>query len=134
MDTLLGKAIPVPEQYDPTILRSIPVRPMEDMETEVVLEFSDFTSMCPVTGQPDFGKVQIRYIPENVYIESKSLKLYLASFRNYKCFQEDITRVIARDICDVLGVPVTVSTSFVARGSVSICTEASAQPISKKEQ
>jgi 7-cyano-7-deazaguanine reductase len=67
---------------------------------DYVVEFDcpEFTSMCPVTGQPDFAKIRITYIPDSACIESKSLKLYLFSFRNVGMFHEEITNRILEDL------------------------------------
>lgn len=61
---------------------------------EITFCCPEFTSLCPVTGQPDFGKIVIRYIPDKSCIESKSLKLFLFSFRNYDTFHEEAVNLI----------------------------------------
>lgn len=66
-------------------------------EYEVVFHCNEFTSVCPVTGQPDFAKITIRYRPDRKCLESKSLKLYLASFRNVGMFHEEICNRILED-------------------------------------
>lgn len=62
------------------------------------LHCNEFTSLCPVTGQPDWGSFLIRYVPDKLCVESKSLKLYLFSFRNHGEFHEDVTNRIAKDL------------------------------------
>jgi 7-cyano-7-deazaguanine reductase len=62
------------------------------------LHCNEFTSLCPVTGQPDWGKFIVRYVPDKLCVESKSLKLYLFSFRNHGEFHEDVTNRIAKDL------------------------------------
>src|SRR6266481_3875546 len=62
----------------------------------------EFTSLCPVTGQPDFAHLVIDYVPEAAILESKSLKLYLGAFRNHGAFHEDCTLTIARRLVDTL--------------------------------
>ncbi len=62
----------------------------------------EFTCLCPMTGQPDFAKIKISYVPAKKIVESKSLKLYLWSFRNEGCFHEHLTNVILQDLVDVL--------------------------------
>ena len=62
----------------------------------------EFTSLCPVTGQPDFAHLVIDYVPERTILESKSLKLFLGSFRNHGAFHEDCTLTIARRVVDTL--------------------------------
>ncbi|MFW6172741.1 MAG: preQ(1) synthase [Elusimicrobiota bacterium] len=91
------------------------------------VEFSteEFTSLCPVTSQPDFGKINIEYIPDKKCIESKSLKLYLFSYRNYQGFVEKITNKILDDIvkaCSPLYARVT--GIFNPRGGIGIKVEA----------
>mgnify|MGYP003887671259 CR=1 FL=1 len=61
---------------------------------EITFETHEFTSLCPVTGQPDFGEIQIRYVPRRYCIESKSLKLYLHAFRNFNVFHEEAVNMI----------------------------------------
>lgn len=63
---------------------------------------NEFTSLCPVTGQPDWGEFVIRYVPNKLCVESKSLKLYLFSFRNHGEFHEDVTNRIANDLFKLL--------------------------------
>ena len=62
----------------------------------------EFTSVCPLTGQPDFAHLVIDYVPEARILESKSLKLYLGSFRNHGAFHEDCTVAIARRLCEAI--------------------------------
>lgn len=64
----------------------------------VNLYCNEFTSLCPVTGQPDWGRFIIRYVPDKLCVESKSLKLYLLSFRNHGEFHEDVTNRICKDL------------------------------------
>lgn len=61
---------------------------------EVVFDCAEFTSHCPVTGQPDFGEITIKYIPLHYCIESKSLKIFLFSFRNFDIFHEEVVNMI----------------------------------------
>lgn len=82
----------------------IPANPLEAKIDVLVQEYTnmyfvrctipEWTGMCPVTGQPDFGKIIIDYIPSDWLIESKSLKLFIASFRNYGCFHENVVNTI----------------------------------------
>ncbi|MGD9873560.1 MAG: preQ(1) synthase [Kiritimatiellia bacterium] len=82
---------------------------------------SEFTSLCPITGQPDFGTVTIEYIPGRKCIESKSLKLYLASFRNHGSFAESITNRIRDDILKACRPKkLKVTTDFTARGGITM--------------
>ena len=65
---------------------------------EILFDCPEFTSLCPVTGQPDFGHIRIRYIADKQCIESKSLKLYLYSFRNHHTFHEEAVNRILTDL------------------------------------
>ena len=86
----------------------MPTQPTKDLETfpnpkperdyEIVMECPEFTSVCPKTGQPDFGKITIRYIPDKFCIELKSLKLYLWSYRQEGVFYEKVTNMILDDL------------------------------------
>jgi 7-cyano-7-deazaguanine reductase len=89
-------------------------------------ETSDFTSLCPVTGQADFAKIEIDYIPDKLCVESKSLKFYLASFRNERAFNEAITNRILDDFvraCEPRQVNITAA--FSARGGIALTVTAS---------
>lgn len=82
---------------DSAKLESFPNRyPQRDYLIE--LDCPEFTSLCPVTGQPDFAKITITYVPDHKCLESKSLKLYLFSFRNAGMFHEEITNRILEDV------------------------------------
>jgi 7-cyano-7-deazaguanine reductase len=91
----------------------------------VTFDCPEFTSRCPITNQPDFGKIIIRYIPDKSCIESKSLKLYLFSFRNYGTFHEEVVNRILDDIVAVCKPrKAIVSGDFNPRGGISIKVEA----------
>lgn len=93
---------------------------------QVMLESSEFTSLCPKTGQPDFARIRIQYVPAARCVESKSLKLYLFAFRQHGAFMEAITNQIAEDLVAVLQpVSLQVVTEFASRGGISITTEVS---------
>jgi 7-cyano-7-deazaguanine reductase len=66
------------------------------------IAYPEFTSLCPVTGQPDFANIVVEYIPDALCVESKSFKLYMTSFRNHNSFMETITNAILNDLCAVL--------------------------------
>ena len=86
----------------------------------------EFTSLCPVTGQPDFGHITIQYIPDKLCLESKSLKLYLFSFRNYGTFHEEIVNRLLDDIMKTIKPrKAIVKGEFNPRGGISITVEAS---------
>lgn len=92
-----------------------------DRDYRVVLDCPEFTSLCPITGQPDFGHVVIDYVPGQRCIESKSLKLYLFSFRNHGGFGEAIVNRILDDVVATCSPKrATVRGRFAPRGGISI--------------
>ena len=97
----LGKHVPMPNSPEEAELERVP-NPHPD--TNYVARFAapEFTSLCPVTGQPDFAHLVIDYVPGDHLVESKSLKLYLSSFRNHGAFHEDCTIRIAKDLVALL--------------------------------
>lgn len=96
-----------------------------DREYVVVLRTKEFTCVCPATGQPDFAELTIEYIPDRKIVESKSLKLYLWSFRNEGVFNEHLANVILDDLVDALSPRwCRVIANFAARGGISISVEA----------
>ena len=86
----LGQRIAWPESPDEAVLERVP-NPHPDKVYLVRFTAPEFTSLCPVTGQPDFAHLVIDYAPGETIVESKSLKLFLASFRNHGGFHEDVT-------------------------------------------
>ncbi|OPY85513.1 MAG: NADPH-dependent 7-cyano-7-deazaguanine reductase [Syntrophus sp. PtaU1.Bin208] len=91
----------------------------------VSLETSEFTCVCPMTGQPDFADLKIQYIPDASILESKSLKLYLWSYRNEGIFHEHVTNVILDDLVAALSPRwCKVTANFDVRGGISISIEA----------
>ena len=99
--SLLGQHVATPASPEEAELDRVP-NPHEG--TIYVARFTapEFTSLCPVTGQPDFAHIVIDYVPGEWLVESKSLKLYLGSFRNHGAFHEDCTVRIAKDLAEVL--------------------------------
>lgn len=97
----LGRATQWPASPEEAVLDRVP-NPQAD--TLYVARFTapEFTSLCPVTGQPDFAHLVIDYVPKDWLVESKSLKLYLASFRNHGAFHEDCTVAVGRRLYDLL--------------------------------
>ena len=93
----LGQIVPLPESPDVAVLDAVP-NPHPDSDYLIRLTCPEFTSLCPVTGQPDFAHVVIDYAPDLSIVESKSLKLYMGSFRNYPAFHEDCTVGILKRI------------------------------------
>ena len=81
----------------------------------------EFTTLCPITGQPDFAEIRISYIPDVKMVESKSLKLYLFSFRNHGDFHEDCVNTILKDLRDLMDPKyIEVTGFFTPRGGISI--------------
>jgi 7-cyano-7-deazaguanine reductase len=97
----LGRAVAIPESPDEAVLDRVP-NPHPGTNYLARFTFPEFTSMCPVTGQPDFGHMVIDYVPDKWLVESKSLKLYLQSFRNHGAFHEDVTVSIGKRVADLL--------------------------------
>ncbi len=97
----LGQQTALPMSPEEAVLERVP-NPHPD--TRYVARFTapEFTSLCPVTGQPDFAHLVIDYVPGPWLVESKSLKLYLGSFRNHGAFHEDCTVAIGRRLADLL--------------------------------
>lgn len=85
----------------------------------------EFTSICPVTGQPDFGRITIRYVPDKLCLESKSLKLYLFSYRNHGAFHEEVVnRILDALVKTVQPRRAVVTGEFNPRGGIAITVEA----------
>ena len=81
----------------------------------------EFTSLCPITGQPDFAEIRISYLPDVKMVESKSLKLYLFSFRNHGDFHEDCVNIIMKDLIKLMDPKyIEVTGIFTPRGGISI--------------
>src|SRR5437879_13674419 len=88
-------------------------------------ETDDFTSLCPVTGQADFARIDIDYVPERLCVESKSLKFYLASYRNERAFNEAVTNRILDDFVRSCAPPEAIVTrQFSARGGIALTVRA----------
>lgn len=91
----------------------------------VTFECPEFTALCPITGQPDFGHITIRYVPDRLCLESKSLKLYLFAYRNHGAFHEAVTNRILDDVVACIRPRRAVVTGrFNARGGIAIVVEA----------
>jgi 7-cyano-7-deazaguanine reductase len=88
--------------------------------SEVTLICKEFTSHCPITSQPDYAVITILYEPNNLCLESKSLKLYLGGFRNWGAFAEQLSVTISKDLCSVLQCPVVVEVDQASRGGIEI--------------
>lgn len=91
----------------------------------VTLRTEEFTCVCPLTGQPDFARIAIRYIPDKLILESKSLKLYLQSFRNAGTFHEHVANVILDDVVAALSPRwCKITADFAVRGGIAISVDA----------
>ena len=99
--TQLGGASRVPQSPDEAELERV-ANPQAGLRYCVRFTAPEFTSLCPMTGQPDFAHLVIDYVPADWLVESKALKLYLTSFRNHGAFHEDCTLTIARRLVDFL--------------------------------
>jgi len=97
----LGKKVPAPQSPDEAQLDRVD-NPHKDANYVARFTAPEFTSLCPVTGQPDFAHLVIDYVPDKYIVESKSLKLYLNAFRNHGAFHEDCTIRIAKDLIAAL--------------------------------
>lgn len=119
--TLLGnQGVKYPTQYCPEILETFPNKHPEN-EYLVTFNCPEFTSLCPKTGQPDFAEIIISYIPRINMVESKSLKIYLFSFRNHGDFHEDCVNIIMKDLVKLMDPKyLEVRGIFTPRGGISI--------------
>ena len=108
------------DRYDPSVLEAF-ANQHRDRDYWVTFTCPEFTSLCPVTGQPDFGTIIIRYVPDQRMVESKSLKLYLFSFRNHGDFHEDCVNVILNDLKALMDPKyIEVWGQFMPRGGIAI--------------
>lgn len=99
----------------------------EFRERDYLIQFEclDFTSLCPITGQADFAKINIQYTPGDLCIETKSLKFYLQSFRNFKSFNEKIINTILNDLVEACAPKwLSVEGKFAARGGIILSAKA----------
>ena len=106
--------------YAPEVLETF-VNKHQDNDYWVRFNCPEFTSLCPITGQPDFAEIRISYIPDVKMVESKSLKLYLFSFRNHGDFHEDCVNIIMKDLIRLMEPKyIEVTGLFTPRGGISI--------------
>lgn len=134
--TLLGNNGTVYSQdYDPDVLETFENK-HQDHDYMVTFRCPEFTTLCPITGQPDFATLYINYVPNVKMVESKSLKLYLFSFRNHGDFHEDVTNIIRDDLVALMDPKyLEVRGMFYPRGGISIYPFANyAKPGSGYEQ
>lgn len=109
-----------PENYAPEMLESF-INKHQGNDYFVKFNCPEFTSLCPMTGQPDFGTMYISYVPDQIMVESKSLKLYLFSFRNHGDFHEDCVNIIMKDLIKLMEPKyIEVWGKFTPRGGISI--------------
>lgn len=99
--TQLGQNTPLPQSPDEAVLEAVP-NPQRGTDYLVRFTQPEFTSLCPMTGQPDFAHLVIDFVPDEWLVESKSLKLFLGSFRNHGAFHEDCTISIAKRLIEVI--------------------------------
>ena len=119
--TLLGnKNVKYSMDYAPEMLQTF-INKHQDNDYFVKFNCPEFTSLCPITGQPDFATVYISYVPDVKMVESKSLKLYLFSFRNHGDFHEDCMNIIMKDLIKLMDPKyIEVWGKFTPRGGISI--------------
>lgn len=119
--SLLGDTkVKYPTDYSPELLETF-VNKHPEHDYIVTFNCPEFTSLCPKTGQPDFAKIIINYIPNERMVESKSLKLYLFSFRNHGDFHEDCVNIILKDLHRLMAPRyIEVRGIFTPRGGISI--------------
>ena len=99
--TKLGGASALPASPDAAVLEAVP-NPHQDTDYLIRFTCPEFTTLCPVTGQPDFAHLVLDYAPDETIVESKSLKLFLGSFRNHAGFHEDCTLTIGKRLVEAI--------------------------------
>lgn len=120
----LGKTTHYPDKPEDAVLDTFD-NPAPGRPYTIALDCPEFTTLCPITGQPDFAHLCIRYIPKQKCVESKALKLYLFSFRNIGSFHEAVTNRILDDLVQALEpVWIEVVGNFNVRGGIAIRVEA----------
>ena len=116
----LGKKTEYRQDYAPDVLETFENK-HPDNDYWVRFNCPEFTSLCPITGQPDFAEIRIAYVPDRHMVESKSLKLYLFSFRNHGDFHEDCVNIIMKDLIRLMDPKyIEVTGFFTPRGGISI--------------
>ena len=119
--TLLGNHVTkYKDDYAPEVLEAFTNKHLEN-DYFVKFNCPEFTSLCPITGQPDFANITSSYVPNVKMVESKSLKLYLYSFRNHGDFHEDCVNIIMKDLIKLMDPKyIEVWGRFTPRGGISI--------------
>ncbi|MDR3261649.1 MAG: preQ(1) synthase [Tannerella sp.] len=116
----LGRKVEYKSDYAPEVLETFTNNHPEN-DYRVRFNCPEFTSLCPITGQPDFATILIDYIPDSRMVESKSLKLYLFGFRNHGAFHEDCVNLIMKDLIRLMAPKyIEVTGLFTPRGGISI--------------
>jgi 7-cyano-7-deazaguanine reductase len=123
--TLLGRSeTKIPDSPNEARLETFP-NPAPGRNYRIHFETDDFTSVCPITGQPDFARIDIDYVPEHLCVETKSLKFYLASYRNERAFNEAVTNRILDDFVKACSPrEAAVTAQFSARGGIGVTVHA----------
>ena len=131
----LGTATRYADDYAPEVLETF-INKHPGNDYWVQFNCPEFTSLCPITGQPDFAEIRIQYVPAEKMVESKSLKLYLFSFRNHGDFHEDCVNIIMKDLVRLMEPKyIEVTGIFTPRGGISIYPFANyGQPGTKYEK
>ena len=122
--SLLGRSeIPLPSAPEEAHLETFPNPARRNYH--IHFETDDFTCLCPVTGQPDFARIEIDYQPDRLCIETKSLKFYLAAYRNVRAFNEAVTNRILNDFVKACSPrEATITAQFSARGGIALSVRA----------
>ena len=123
--TLLGNSeAAFPSSPQQAKIETFP-NPKPSRDYRIRLECPDFTSLCPVTGQPDFAEIFVDYVPDRLCIETKSLKLYLSAYRNVHSFNEQVINQILDDLVKACQPRhMKIEGKFVPRGGLSLCVVA----------
>jgi 7-cyano-7-deazaguanine reductase len=116
----LGGKTEYKDDYAPEVLETFENKHQEN-DYWVTFNCPEFTSLCPITGQPDFATIHISYLPDMKMVESKALKLYMFSFRNHGAFHEDCVNIIMKDLIKLMEPRyIEVAGIFTPRGGISI--------------
>lgn len=116
----LGQKTVYKDNYAPEVLEAFENK-HQGNDYWVTFNCPEFTSLCPITGQPDFATIHINYLPDVKMVESKALKLYLFSFRNHGAFHEDCVNIIMKDLIKLMDPKyIEVVGVFTPRGGISI--------------
>lgn len=120
---LLGKSsFKIPQSPEEAVLETF-MNEFIGRNYQISFDCLDFTSLCPITGQPDYARIKIKYIPDKSCIETKSLKYYLQSFRNQKAFNEKVINTILQDLVTACKPKwMKVKGKFAARGGIQLTT------------